>query len=242
MKMLRLLTFILLFSVLAGFSASAAEFSEAKNGIYFSVPEGYTLVTPDTVKQNSQTVELLGHSADSLKAYMAENDVVLLAVRPQNTAQLQLRVYEIEFSKDLVTLAGLGDTELQAIGQKLADEFTVQTVGGVPYFRTVQNGTGYGTVQYITIKNGQVYRLVYYGTSLAEAEAAIAGLGLSDVQSRFSLSDGMMIFLTVVISLVILLALVAVVLLGISFYKDLKNRYGENNDVREYIRIKRRKF
>ena len=39
-----------------------------------------------------------------------------------------------------------------------------------------------------------------------------------------------------------LLALVAIAFLIYSFYKDLKNRYGEKNDVREYIRIKRRKF
>ncbi len=242
MKALRCVILIFLIGLLAVTPAWAASFTSPQAGIDFSVPAAYTCITPDTVKQNQETVELLGHSTDSLKSFMAQNDVLLLAVMPQNAAQLQLRVSQTEFSKDIISLDGLGEAELHKIGEKLAENYTLQTVNGITYFCTVQSGTGYGTVQYITVKNGAVYRLLYYGTSLAEAKAAIEQLQIKDTHGKDLPGKGMTIFLSIAIVAVILLALVAIFLLGFSFYKDLKERYGEKNDVREYIRIKRRKF
>ncbi len=242
MKALRCAILFLLISLLSVTQVWAVNFTNSQAGIDFSVPSAYTCITPDTVKQNTSVVEMLGHSTDSLKAFMAENDLLLLAVMPQNAAQLQLRVSQTEFSKDIISLDGLGTTELTRIGEKLAEDFTLQTVNGIPYFCTVQSGTGYGTVQYITVKNGAVYRLVYYGTSMAEAKVAVESLHIKDTKSADLPGKGMTIFLSITIIAVILLALVAIFLLCLSFYKDLKERYGEKNDVREYIRIKRRKF
>ncbi len=242
MKALRIFLISVLLSLCLATQVLAASYTNHGSGVDFAVPEAYTCITPDSIKANKETVEQLGHSTDSLKAFMAENDLLLVAVMPQNAAQLQLRVTRTEFSRDILSLDGLDTDSLTRIGEKLAENFTLVTVNGVHYFKTVQSGTGYGTVQFVTVKNGAVYRLLYYGTSMAEANAAVQNLHIKDTGTGNLPGRGMTIFLSIAIVVVILLALVAIGFLIYSFYKDLKNRYGEKNDVREYIRIKRRKF
>lgn len=231
---------LLLVSALLSFTfsiAASAETYSVSGGISITLPEGYTLLTEDNLKENEKMITGLGHSAQSLRDYMEENHIVFIAVDTQNQNQVQLSAFQTSFSKDIGDLTGLKAEELKTIGSHLINgSFEMISINDWVYFKTKVDGlVGYATVQYVTLKNGTMYTLNYYGSDSAMANAVASGLQLPAAKAGAGTKS---LVISIVLWIALVAALTATVILLISLFSDLRNKQ-EDNDVREYIRIKR---
>lgn len=237
--MKRWLAFLLLsvIFVVSSPAAASAETYTVADDIQITLPEGYTLLTEDNLKEQEDSIAALGHSVTSLRSYMEESHIVFIAVDTQNQNQVQLGAFETDFSKDIGDLSGLKADELETIGSHLINgSFEIISINDWVYFKTTVDGlVGYATVQYVTLKNGTLYTLNYYGSDSAVANEIASGLVLPQTKTG---SDTKSVIISVVLWVVLVVALAAIVLLLISLFSDLRKKQ-EDNDVREYIRIKR---
>ncbi|MBQ7288678.1 MAG: hypothetical protein IJW78_03005 [Clostridia bacterium] len=232
---------LLLISAILTLSFSPAVFAETHSlagGISIALPEDYTLLTDNNLNKNKETIAELGHSVTSLRNYMEENHILFIATDKENENQVQMGAVQTDFSKDIGDLSGLKADDLETIGNQLISSgFEIISVHDWIYYKTKVDGlVGYATVQYITLKNDTLYTLNYYGSDATVANEIISGLTIPDEKST---SDSKSIFLSVLLWLALVAAVVTIVVLIISLFLDLRKKR-EDNDVREYIRIKRR--
>lgn len=233
--------FCLLLTVIVFSSAftliASAETYTLSDDIKITLPDDFIILTDNNLKANEEIITSLGHSLTSLRNYMDENHVLFIAMDSQNENQAQLAAFKTEFSKDIGDLDGLKAYELEKIGnQMLGGNFEIIAINGWIYFETKVDGlAGYATVQYITFKNGMLYTLNYYGSDRAVANAIASGL---DLPQKSSGASARSILLSILLWVALVAALVTMVLLIISFVSDFRKNK-EDNDVREYIRIKR---
>jgi len=219
--------------------AETYSFKQENLGIDFS--DEYTVLTPSNLNKNSDIVEAIGHSVTSLKTNMQNNGIILMAVTDKNQHQIQLKSATTTFTSEIVSLSSLSGTQLDTVATQLVGkDYEVAYKNNIVFLKIKTLTSEYTSVQYVTVENGKLYTLVYYGADLSRLDTVLNSLIITEI-SGFSLLDGTTVLQIVLISIVIVAVMVAVVLLIISFIKDYKDRNGEN-DVRDYIKIKRRKF
>lgn len=226
---------LMICTVFAVFSVTAESYT-LSDGIGIALPDGYTLLTPTNLNNHGETVASLDYTAQKLKKHMTDSGILFIAVDKDNKNQFQLKALKTDFSKNTVDLKNLGDSELKTIGEKLmSGNFETVSINGTVYYRAVTDGlSSYATVQYVTVKNGLVYTLSYYGASAPVAVSAAETLKIPDVTPH---SDKT-VLLTVFLWIALVAVLVTAVLLTLSLISDIRQSH-EENDVREFIRIKR---
>jgi len=245
----------LIIAVLLGFIGILILYS-TKNTAEVSItyPEGYTVITPDTVDSNEDYIELLGFGTNSFKNYLEDKSIVSFAANRNNSRQLRLVVKETEFTKQLGSISEALDSELKIIGDKLLKggySYIHRTGGNVFYeIDSVAEGEDgeYCTLQFITVKNGKYYALIYNGSragiTTAErrlVEDTLKTLKIPDeggaIAAVGSAGTKRMVYI-VIVSLVIIAGLVCIVLNGYLLIKDVRKR--KKKDDYSDIVIKRR--
>lgn len=231
--------------------------SDAAHNVTLALPDDYRVVTADTLDDQADYLETLGHSVDSFRQYFRQDGLLFFAASPDRARQVELRCLQTEFAEqvgdlsllDEATAARMADSLIAAdtrAGWKLIEQ------DGLRFYEistaTSDSGGRFCALQYVTVRNGLLYDLTCYsaGETLTEADrtaaaSLLAGLSIPKQSGSFSLFDAESIFLTVLIWAAILAALAAAGFLLYTFYADLRRRKNEN-EVSEYVRIKRRKF
>ncbi len=237
--------------------ASAETFSDAQRGVTLQVPDGYTVVTAETLDEQAEYLETLGHSVDSFGTYFSKDGLLLFAASADGDRQVQLKCVQTDFTAEIGDLSLLDDTKAREVASKIISDTTKATwdlfeFSGMKLFEirtsTADSGGAFCTVQYVTIRNGSLYTLACYsaGENLAQADLdaaaeMLSGFRIQQQKQKFSVFDAESIFLTALICLAILAALGVMGFIVYSFFKDAKRKRDEN-DVSEYVKIKRRKF
>lgn len=218
---------------------ASAETHSLTGGIKITLPEDYIVLTDKSLKTNEETIAELGHSISSLRTYMDENHILFIAVDAQNKNQVQLGAVQTDFSKDIVDLSGLKAKDLNRIGQQMLNHnFEIISIHDWVYFKSKVEGlTGYATAQYTTIKNGMLYTLNYYGSNGAAANQIASGLEIPATAKNTRTKS---LLISVLLWVALAAALITMIFLVASFISDFRQNH-EENDVREYIRIKRRR-
>ena len=218
-------------------------------------PEGYTVITPETVDSNEEYIERLGFGANSFRKYLQGKYIVSFAGNENNSRQFRLVVRETEFTKQLLSIAGATDEELKVIGRELLPQGFdyIYRIGGNVYYEideVVEGEQGnYCTVQFITVKNGKYYALIYNGSKgkLTDeerelAEATLKTLKIPDeggvLSAASSVGTKRVVYL-ILVSLVIIAGLGCIVLNAYVLIRDIRNR--KNRDDYSDIVIKRRR-
>lgn len=248
---------LLFLTLPCGALAETVSLSDPK--VRLEIPDGYTVLLPDNLKENGEFLDKLGHTAKSFKNYMEERNMLLVAATDDNTRQIQLKTWETNFSREIGDLSSLDSQELDRAADTLlaqeADESLLSwgrvTRGGVAYLKSTAKVTeqqaDFCYIQYVTVRDGRYFALVYYnfGGELtqeqeAEADALLSSLVLPEKEKSF-LAGGNYIVQMVIVGALILAAAVIAVLLVVSFVRDI--RYRQREDAQTvHIKIKRRKF
>lgn len=244
---LLLLSLILTLNVFA-FESKEASFS-------FETPDGFFELNESNIgkEENEQFLTLLNHSKESFKKYFKDNGVKYFAIKGDNSAQIQVRTAETNFTKTLEDMAAVNSEELKTIAALFLPE-------NAPYAKVSTNNTGYlqtfssgkdsggefSAVTYITVKNGMLYTIVFNypkttltSSLLDDSFIKMADFKITDRTPNLYWSAGD-ILQTVLIIISILAVFVFIALIIISFVKDIIAKRKE--DKSGEFKIKRRKF
>jgi len=222
-------------------TVQAEAYTFKDENLQIDFPDGYTVLTPNNLSKNSDIVEDIGHSVTSLKTKMNNDGIILMAVAEENQQQIQLKSATTTFTSQIVSLSSLSSSQLDTVAKQIVgNDYEVVYKNGTVFLKISTSTREYNSSQYITVENGKLYTLVYYGADQSRLDTVLNSMIITK-NSKFSLHDGTTIFQIVLISAFVVTVLVAIVLIIISFIKDFKKR-NDNNDVRDYIKIKRRKF
>lgn len=213
---------IVLLSTVFALSVSAAKYSI--ENITFSANDEFTVHTSKDLLSSSNVEGLLfvGMTADG-------------------NHQIQCRRTITEFSKQLVTFAGMDAEIVAPVGQQIfPDGYETTEINSLIFLKsTTINDKGYSSV-YITVNDNKLYTFTYFGS-----DATKMGEFMTTVKFPVKSSgSGVNVYLIVLISIFILADIVLIIFLGYSFFKDYRQRKMETSEnvVDQYIKIKRRKF
>ncbi len=239
---IKILAFTLLFLVL--FSVTALAATPEENNISLSFDKDYLVITQDNISENKELIENLGYTTKSFKALFTESSLVAFILHSESKSQIQLRAYSTQFSKQIEDIGLLSEDNLISVAEQLVPDYTeIISINDTYYICTetsVKDDTGeYLTEQYVTLKNGKLYMASIYcskgngGTS-------------SEILSSFTIetekkTSGVTFVLSVILVIVFILAFVALAVYVIVLI-IIQVRQREDNDVREFVRIKRRRF
>lgn len=218
-------------------------------------PEGFVVISEENSEEYEDYLEILGYSIESFDKYLQNKGIIAFASNNDNSIQFRLTETETEVSKEIGTLHGKGEKELNAIGNALTKEGYRGLVeaNGNTYFEILtlngEENEKYCTLQYLTVKNGKFYSLIYYGSKeevpanelemVYETLDSVKIPDTSGVFQNFSEGGTERIVYIVLISIVIIFGIVSVALLSTSLFKDLKIHF--TSDREENIKIKRRR-
>ncbi|MBE6798243.1 MAG: hypothetical protein E7525_00455 [Ruminococcaceae bacterium] len=185
--------------------------------------------------------EFTVHTADDLLSSSNVNGLLFVGLTADGNHQIQCRQTVTEFSKQLVSFAGMDAEIVAPIGQQIfPNGFETTVINSLIYLKnTTADDKGYTSV-YVTVNDGKLYTFTYFGS-----DATKMGEFMTTV--KFPLKSGgtgVNVYLIVLIAIFILADVVLIGFLGYSFFKDYRQRKMEKSEnvVDQYIKIKRRKF
>ncbi len=212
--------------------------------------EGYAVLTADSIGENGEMLEKLGHSQTSMKQYMSDNSLILFAMNTDNTRQIQVFCKETEFSLRVGDMSHLSDDDALSLVNRFVKVKTVSDLslviaGDTKYYEIVSSGTDSGgafkNIQYVTVRGGKLYTFSFYESGAGDGFSEYVSDIMDAVQisgERGQTLDGAEnITEIIIIFILILLALAVVVFTVYSLVRDLYRR----NENGESFKISRRK-
>ena len=241
---MKLKAFALFLILICLFGLTAFAETPKDVNISLNVGKEYFKITEETVSQNVDIIENLGYTKSSFKELFTKGSLVAFLLHSETKTQIQIRVDNTPFSEKLENLSLLEGDNLKNVANEIsASAKGVVTVGDTVFVQSVTNTddeTGkYSVSQYVTVKNGSLYTFSFYSAAPNESFeiATLSQMPIKTLKKKASLSE------TVSLVLMILFVLGFIVLGGfliISIISQFKRN--EDNDVREFVKIKRRRF
>ncbi len=259
--MKRILAFICATAValLLPISVSAKEVSSSDYGVKINFPDDYIVLTTGNLSKNSEFVESIGHSGESLRKAMKSGNIVFYAANEQNTKQLHVKSWTTDFSERIGELAKLDSESREATLQSIkrilvADGHQVLFSSTLNHNNClylklavyVAGDNPFCYIQYITVTGGSFYSLVYYNAhsylTVAEQKDADSVLSTLIITAK---SDGGGISAVTVIEIILIVILIAAALAVMfiiirSFIMDILGKRVEPETIPDRIKIKRK--
>ncbi|MBP3692023.1 MAG: hypothetical protein J6I80_02125 [Clostridia bacterium] len=234
-----LLSLIML--LFCGIPALALEYKDYN--VSFELPQEYVEINAKNASDYEEVLKYMGHTKSSFKKHLEKNNILLFAILKDNSRHIQLKVNKTEFSEQTQDISLLKNEALNEIGKKIigstASSWNMVDVGGVIYYEITANGQTDAetcSVQYTTIKNGNVYTLVLYGDKQTadsafaqEAISLVSKLDISSQKEKITASDADTVMEIILIFALILLAAAVAVIIIISFVRDAKNKRDDSD-------------
>ena len=185
-------------------SASAQTVAFKAQKLSVDLPDGYIILNQSNSVKNKELLKKLGYTVSSFNQKLdkkQKNDLLLLfAVTPDATRQINLNLSENDFSKTAYDLTDLPDNQrisardMLIQGVKNADGIQVLStddmiLNGALFIRitaTVHATRDFCFVEYASVINGKYCALTYYNNAptLSEAELAEADTVFSSLSFR----------------------------------------------------------
>ena len=237
--------------------AATVDYTDEDYGYTISLPEDYTTINRTNLSSNAEFIERLGYSVKSFRLRMEESNILLYAADKDNRHQIQLKVWESDFSKEVEQLSTANDEQLSEMlyvmsGQleledgRLTDSRVTDVAGQKYLTYTVEVADAFTFVQNVTVVNGKCYALVYYNSSpqlSAEEQSAqqalLNSLKIKKVSTKAE-GGGYYLVIRIICAAVAIVAIVVAVLLISSFVKDIKRRKEQPEIIPDRIKMRRK--
>lgn len=249
--MKRIITVILALCILCAFPAAAV--SLESYGLSLDLPEKYTVLTPDNIAQNAEFLEQLGHTVQSMNKYFSDNKLILFASDRANGRQIQVKRTETDFTKQLVDLSLLSESQVlefatDILPEEYAANYTVVKLGELCLYEIdsvhTDNIGQFCSRQYVTIRDGCLYSLTFFENGekmsadfLSEVDSALSTLDIKQTK-KVTATDAESITEVVIVWLLIALVAVLAAVMLIGLVRDAVKNSGEE----EKTVINRRKY
>lgn len=235
-----------LFMLLA-FCFSVTAFAATPKDVNMTLNLGdeYFVITEDSVSGNQEIIENLGYTKSSFKELFTKGSLVAFVLHSGTKTQIQIRVYNTPFTEKLEDLSLLNSENLTAVAKEISPAYQkAVNVGDTVFLQSIsktEDETGkYSVSQYVTVKNGSLYTVSFYSNAPSETfeNQTLSLIPIKTVKKKVGLTETVLL---IIMSVVIIAFLFAAGFLVFSIASQLK-RNREDNDVREFVKIKRRRF
>lgn len=215
--------------------AETYDFKDYKFSAEFN--ENYTVIEKSNIRYNEETIKKIGHTKDSVSAFMEKNDIVLIAISNGNKSQLQLSCKQTEFSKKANSLSALSEEAVASIGNTMFPYgFSIEKINDVTYICNRNKNV----TQYITFENEKLYTITLYDIEETEETELLGGIKIQKKNQGGSITAYVVIISIIIISLIIA-AIVGIVIVATRLTREIREK-NENDLQAEEIKIKRRKL
>ncbi len=232
-------------------SLNVSALSLDKYNFNINIENGYQILTEDNISGESDLVESLGFSTNSMKQYFKDNSFILFAVNEQRTRQIQATCIETEFSRQIIDISNIGEDDAMGFVSRFITADNVSavelvTMGDMVFYRAFSadkdSGGEFCTIQYITVRGGKLYTIGFFESSAVLssefktfAEETMATLSIPNASSAGVGAKNVAEMILIIVLL--LAAIVGAVIVIISLVRDFK-RY---EDDERPLFIRRRK-
>ncbi len=253
---------------LASFSAAAARYDATDKRFSLELPDSFTVLDHDNLKEHKEFIEKLGSSVENFGKSMKAANIYMYAATEDNQRQAQVKVWESSFSADIGNLAALNDEQFDTVEQKLRESVVadggelvnVSVVSGsktkfvhyvVRITDSVESESGetlsYCMSQHLTVADGKFVALVYYNSQgdftaeeKAESDQIFSSFSVSVGKSGSSQQWYLLLF-RILAALLIIAAAAGIIFIVISFAKDIKAHYDNPETIPKHIKMRRKK-
>ena len=250
-------TLIMLIGCATVAMAAEQRYNDDEQGFSITLPDGYTAINRSSLSSNKEFIERLGYSVKSFRSKMEESNIVLYAADKDNTSQIQVRVWESNFSREIKQLSGMKDEQLNETLSLLAEgiaaddaqltDSRVTKVKKQPYLTyTVKVEDAFCYIESLTVIDGRCVALLYYNSAPEISSAdntqhqrLLSSLSV-DRKGGGNWSGGYNLWLRVLCALLVLGAAVIIVYLISGFIKDIKHRKAQPDTVPDRIKMRRK--
>ena len=230
----------LLIAAASVLTVSAA--TAAADGAKIKFPDEMTVLTPSALQKNKTVVTELGYTVSSLKKYMEDNGIRIMAV-DGGELRYVIKTRQNDFSEKTGSFNSFDGESLESLNKSLFEgNASVCTVNDIVYFKAAfrTEGAKDNTYQYVTVQKGVMYSFICYGRSAKEMDSFMEGV---TVEIGGASPGFLRIAASVLIFLAIIAGLVAAGIIVISLHRDLSDGKEKANDENgEVIHIKRRRL
>lgn len=244
------ITCLVVASVSFTFTVLAADkkVTVAEHDLSLSFPEEYVLLNTETASDEKELIESYGYTVSSFKSYLKTNQIIMFATDSATKTQISIKSWISDFSSDAGDMSYLSDEALSSVAKELV------TVSGASYktvsvnsmdlleIRSSGNDSGgnFCSIQYVTIRNGAFYSVNFAfsgeldNSKVQKAWDTICTLNIKDnlTKNAWNVSS---IFEMILIWALIIVAIVAAIVVIISFIRDAQNRRSDTIQDVEYI-------
>lgn len=220
--------FAFVFSVILAFQMGVFAFADSSEVLLDTTNSEIVVQTPDNIKGENGIV--YGMPESDFKDYMLSNNMVLYGSYSNNLFVFNLSRAKTSFSGEVKNFFEMEDQDVLTF----ADDFVqnkdgIATVNDIKY--VISKGTKeadnvtFSTVQYITVKNSELYVLTVnvpgeINSTIADRiDDLLERITIKEISQKPSVSSYLTIALIV---LLILVVLAVIVLVAVSIFKDLK--------------------
>lgn len=222
--------FAIIFAVLIALQLSVFTFADSGKVKIDTTNSSIVVQTPDNITADNGIV--YGMPESDFKEYMISNNMVLYGSYSDNLFVFNLSCAKTSFSGEAVNFFQMEDDAVLAF----ADDF-VQNKDGIAAVNDIKyviskskketDNVTFSTVQYITVKNSELYVLTVNVPGEINSDIAdkiddlLERITINQVKEKANISS----YLTIgLIILLILVILTVIILVAVSIVKDLKKK------------------
>lgn len=247
---------VFLHLLLTIFTASVLAFQDETHGLSLVMPSEYVELTKTNAGEQEDLLDSLGYTEESFLTFLKKSGILVFAMADNNKKQIMVKSWQSDFSNDVEDLAQLDDNAVSAVAaqlitdEKLNYKFVAANSMKLIEIRTSSKDSGgdFSSVQYLTIRNGRFYSLIFSFSepvlseqSVSSAWGVLAGYRIESKLKTGSFWDFSSILIMILVCILVLAALIVIGLIIFSFISDFRNRKKQVEDGSD-ISIKRRKF
>ncbi len=234
-------------------SVDAANISEYNFNM--DVNENFSIMTEDNISKNTEYVESLGYTTQSMRKYFSDNNLIMFASNEDNTQQIQVKCTETEFSRQLGELSLLSDESAfeianQLLPQDYNDDYTLIKQGDMLMFELIgyskDSGGDFCSIQYITIRDGKLYSIGFFenGNDFSSEfksiiDKSVSSLSIS-LKGKITADKAENTAEVIIVWVLIILAAIVVIAVFVSIMSEVVN--GKRKDSEKRTVIVRRRY
>ncbi len=222
--------FAIVFAVIISLQLSVFAFAEQSEVVLDTTNSTIVVQTPENIVAENGIV--YGMPESDFKDYMISNNMVLYGSYSENLFVFNLSRSKTSFSGEAKNFFNMEDDAVLAF----ADDFVqnkdgIATVNDIKYVisksKKETDNVTFSTVQYITVKNSELYVLTVnvpgeINSNIAEKiDDLLERITIDEIKEKASISSYLTIALVVLLILVIL---AVIVIVAISIIRDLKKK------------------
>ena len=230
--------------LLSAFSVTCLAATPAEHNIELSFDDEYVIITQNNVSEYTEIIEKMGYSQKSFQKLFENGSLVAFVLHSESKSQIHIKVTETQFSKQTESLSYFKEENVKQVAEKISPDYTRLLLLGDKYFictdENVDDESGkYSTSQFSTVENGKLYTVVIFNNN-PTYDFNVNVLKKIDIKTQVRRSGVNDTLYDIFFSILILVLLGLIVYLIVSTVSAFREK--EDNDVREFVRIKRRRF